>query len=237
MLVNGRESVTYRSARGLSGRAVTNAIAHIDPEPGDRIRVTRGVMMEGVAEYEILSQRVIDAKTLEFTVDNPVAAVKANDMLENLSAQCRLKISNCRFGKGNAHLRLQTRGGILIEDCETELPLLLTGDMSYWFESSPCERMVCRRVKFAGSKANVQAVPQFLPTAEEPHYHGELVFDECIFDNGGPWRLSYVKSVKLQNCRSTQGRLRLELTNCGTAEAPDCDLIRRTENKTSLGLN
>lgn len=53
--------------------------------------------------------------------------------------------------------------------------MLLTGDMSYWFESSPCERMVCRRVKFVGERAGVQAVPQFLPTDKAPYYHGDLV--------------------------------------------------------------
>lgn len=206
-------------------------------QPGDRIRVTRGFTMEGVAEYEILSQRVMDAKTLEFTVDRPVAAHAKGDMLENLSAQCRLRIENCRFGKGNAHLRLQTRGGILIEDCETELPVLLTGDMSYWFESSPCERMVCRRVKFVGERAGVQAVPQFLPTDKAPYYHGDLVFEDCSFDCGEGCRLEYVRSVKMRNCASSRGRLDLHLTNCGEADAPGCNISRRTEQKTSLGLN
>lgn len=206
--------------------------------PGDRIRVTCGFTLDAAAEYEIVSTRPLSLREIEFTLDHPVAAHAKDDAIENLTAQCALTIRGCRFGKANTHLRFQTRGKILVEDSETELPFLLTGDMSCWFESSPCESFTARNVRFTTPQAIVVANPEFIPTETSPHYHGDLAFENCSFVANTPFRLKFVRSIAVRNCRRVDGgSLRLELTNCGFADTQGCMIDRKTVHKTAMGMN
>lgn len=206
--------------------------------PGDRIRVYRGFTLDPAADYTIAATKPIDKKTVEFTVDRPVAAHQALDAIENLSTQCKLTVSNCRFGRSTAHLRFQTRGGVLVENCESSLMFMLTGDMSYWFESSPCERAVFRNVRFKGPRGKFWIDPQFVPSEKAPYYHGDLVLENCTFEAEKAIGAHYVKSVTLKNCRRTDGgRLKLDLVNCGTVSAPGCDVESRKEKPTALKAN
>ena len=206
--------------------------------PGDRIRVTRGFTLDAAAEYEIVSTRPLSPREIEFTLDRPVAAHAKDDAIENLTAQCALTIRGCRFGKANTHLRFQTRGKIIVEDTETELPFLLTGDMSHWFESSPCESFTARNVRFTTPRAIVVANPEFIPTETSPHYHGDLAFENCSFVADRPFRLKFVRSIAVRNCRRVDGgSIRMELTNCGPADAQGCTTVRKAVRKTSMGTN
>lgn len=206
--------------------------------PGDRIRVYRGFTLDPAADYTIAATKPIDKKTVEFTVDRLVGDHRENDAIENLSTQCRLTVSNCRFGRSTAHLRFQTRGGVLVENCESSLMFMLTGDMSYWFESSPCERAVFRNVRFKGPRGGFWINPQFVPSEKAPYYHGDLVLEDCTFEKEKAIGAHYVKSVTLKNCgRTDGGRLKLELVNCGTVSSPGCDVESRKEKPTALKAN
>ena len=206
--------------------------------PGERIRVCRGFSNETAAEYVVAALRPVDDKTLEITVDRPVGRHRAKDAVENLSAQCRLQLLNCRFGKANSHLRFQTRGGVVVENCETELPFLLTGDMSFWFESSPVEKMLMRNVRFVGPRASIRCTPQYFPSAAAPFYHGDIRLEGCTFDQPAIVDARGTRSFTVRNCRHNAGRtLSLRLTNCGAADAPGCEVVQRTEATKKLNFN
>lgn len=206
--------------------------------PCDRIRVYRGYTLDPAAEYTIVATRPIDKKTVEFTVDRPALAHQELDAIENLSTQCRLTLSNCRFGRSTAHLRFQTRGGVLVENCESALQFMLSGDMSYWFESSPCEKAVFRNVRFKGPRGNFWINPQFVPSEKAPYYHGDLILENCTFEAEKAVGAYYVKSVTLKNCtRADGGKPQIELVNCGTVSAPGCDVKARTEKPQPLRAN
>ena len=209
---------TVESAKGDEIVAYTR----LEPEgttaiyrPGDRIAVCRGFTLDRTAEYVIRATRPVDEKHVAFTLDRAVGDHAANDLIENLSAQCRLLIVNSRFGKANTHLRLQTRGGVLIDGCETELPFWLTGDSTYWFESSPCDSVVVRNTRFVGGRGVVRSCPEYRPSPAHPHYHGDLLLANCTFDVEAAVQAHGLRSVTVNGCRTSSGRpVKVDRGNC-----------------------
>ena len=203
---------------------------------GDRIAVHRGYTLDRTGEYTITATRVVDEKHVAFTLDRPVGKHAKKDIIENLSTQCRLLISNSRFGKSNTHLRLQTRGGIVIENCETELPFCLTGDMNYWFESSPCDSLVVRNTRFVGPGARISSEPEFTRTPAHPYYHGDLLVENCVFDNGTPISANNAKSVTVKNCRTADGRpIRVDRGNCAQVVTDSGDVFDEIRARLAKG--
>ena len=43
-----------------------------------------------------------------------------------------------------------------MRNCETELPILLSGDASYWFESGPVTDLTVEKCCFLGGRANIR---------------------------------------------------------------------------------
>ena len=234
----------FYEVRGAEGNRIT-AFVGLEPNaetplflPGDRIAVHRGHTVETAAEYTLAAVKPVGEKTVEFTVDSKVQPHGRGDAVENLSTQCRLTLSGCRFGKANTHLRFQTRGGVRIERCETELPFLLTGDMTYWFESSPCERFVVRDTVFSHPRANVRVTPEFEPTGDAPYYHGDLRLEGCAFATDRPVDAAYVRSISMTGCTNSEGLpMRARLLNCGPAQIEGCEVQRETETKHTPRVN
>lgn len=207
-------------------------------DKGDTIAIYKGATLEKNAEYIIKDLRCLEDKIVEIKVDRPLLKHEKGDVIENLSAQAKVNISNCRFGKANTHLRFQTRGGVLIENCETDLPFWLTGDMSYWFESSPVDNIVIRNTKFATPDAVISSIPEFMPTEKEPYYHGNLVVEDCEFMAGTPVYANYTKSIRFIRNQSSIGvEMTLDLTNCGDCEADGCKVLRKIAKKDMLSVN
>ena len=206
---------------------------------GDKIAVYKGATLIKTGEYTIQAIEQKQDKTFEMVLDKAVLNHQKGDTIENLSRQAKITISNCRFGKANTHLRFQSRGEILIEDSETELPIWLTGDMSYWFESSPVENMTIKDTKFVTPQAIVFCNPEFMPSEEEPYYHGHLTIKNCEFDSSKPVIANYTKHITfIENKAMGEAELYLELNNCGDAEIDNNHkIIRKTEKKESLNLN
>ena len=144
-----------------------------------------------------------------------------------MSTQCRIRITNCRFGKANSHLRFQSRAEIVIENCETELPFLLTGDTTYWFESSPCERFTVRNTRFTNSRATVRIIPEFDPTPQEPYYHGDVLLENCTFTAEYPVTGHNARSVTVTDCRRENGgKMTIAVKDCGTISTDCCEVSR-----------
>lgn len=195
---------------------------------GDKIRIYHGSTMEESGEYTIKGIRRCSRTTWEFTLDKNVGTHTEGDMVENLSAQPKILMENCVFGKANTHLRFQSRGGITIRNCTTELPFLLTGDMNYWYESSPVENMTVENVKFVGQRANIVCTPEFMPTEKEPYYHGRLVVKNCSFDTEKPIKAHHIRLIEFKNNENTSGKeMKFRLEACGEAYADGVMVERR----------
>ena len=205
---------------------------------GDKIAIYQGSTLVKSDEYTIKSIRRLEGKTVEITVDRPLGNHQKGDAIENLSMQANILISNCRFGKTNTHLRFQSRGRILIENCATELPFWLTGDMSYWFESSPVENITIKNTKFTTPQALILSVPEFMPTEAEPYYHGNIVVENCEFVSTVPVSASYTRNIRFIGNKSLVGEaMSLELKNCGESEVEGCEVVRKVEEKKGLNVN
>lgn len=206
---------------------------------GDRIGVHRSRTTEVDAEYVVRNTRIIDDDLVELTLDRPVSvAHEPGSLVENLSAQVDLIMRGCAFRNANSHLRIQTAGKIRIEKCEIGLPLWLTGDGSFWFESSGVRDMVVRDTAFTTEEATILVNPQILPTEKEPYYHRNIRIENCSFRSACPVEARLADHIVFVDNRQEDGKpMRLRLTNCGTVEAPNCTVERCTEEIKSLGIN
>lgn len=193
---------------------------------GDEIAVYRGHTMERKAVCRITDIRILDNYNVEFDTDAALPSVEGGDIIENLSAQPELIIQNCRFGKANTHLRIQTRGKSVIENCESSLPVLLTGDLNYWFEASPVNDLTIRNCSFTGSRAQIRLCPECNPTPKAPYYHRGVKITDNTFDCATALNAVCADRLTFRgNTLRGGGKLRVELYKCGEIDA-DCETAR-----------
>ena len=205
---------------------------------GDRIGVHRGKTTEIEEQLTILEARMLDDDFVELRLDRPAAAHEQGCLVENLSAQPDLTIRRCIFRKANTHLRIQTSGKVRIEDCEIGLPVWLTGDGSFWFESSGVHDMLVRNTAFTSENARFLINPQVFPTEKEPFYHRNIRIENCSFKAECPVEARLTDGIVFQDNIQIDGKpMTLKLTNCGSALAPGCIVERSTEQVESLNLN
>jgi hypothetical protein len=142
------------------------------------------------------------------------------------------------FGKANSHLRLQSRGKFVIRNTETELPLLLSGDASFWFESGPVTDLLVENCRFIGDHAKIDIRSEIFPTEAEPYYHRNLKFLNNEFTTDLPLCGGYADGIVFRGNRNSEGiPMTLILTNCGSVDVDGCTVERRTEEKRELKRN
>ena len=172
---------------------------------GDKIAVYKGQSLELKQTATITGITQIDSQYMEFATDIPLENVEKGDIVENLSTQPEVHIHNCTFGKSNTHLRIQTRGKTVIENCETELPILLTGDTNYWFEASPAEDFTVRNCKFTGNRAQIRVVPEYESTENAKFYHCGITVENNIFDDRNAMECRQAKGITFRNNKHSDG--------------------------------
>jgi len=199
---------------------------------GDTIRLYRGHTLEPVCDYQILKKEYGTEKQLYFTLDKPVGNHIPGDLIENMSTQCQVEIAGCVFGKSNTHIRIQTRGTVDIHDSQIDLPILLTGDSNYWFESSPCENVRICNCEFERTSAMIQVVPVFDATEKEPYYHQKLRIENCRFQNETAVHASFCKEIYIENVQSYHHTKPLCVINhCGMVTGDNsCKINEVNEN-------
>lgn len=205
---------------------------------GDEIAVYRGKTMEEVARYTLCKIETVDKLVKKFTVDRLVENHQAGDLIECITANCEVTMENCVFGKANTHLRFQSRGAIVMRNCETELPVDLTGDASYWFESGPVTDLTIENCKFIGDQAKIRIKSEIFPTEKEPYYHRNLKVLNNAFETDTPIIGGYADGIVFKGNQNTAGRsMTLALTNCGSVDAEGCLVEHLFEDKKELKIN
>lgn len=205
---------------------------------GDVIAVYRGKTMEESARYTVTGIEKAGDGLKKFTVDRPVEDHAEGDLIECLTSNCDLTVENCTFGKANSHLRLQTRGRIVMRDCDFELPVDLTGDASFWFESGPVTDLTIQNCRFKGRRGQIRFKSEILSTEAAPYYHRNVKIIDNVFDTETPVVGGYADGIVFRGNRNSAGLpMTLKLTNCGSVDAPDCRVERISEIKKELRLN
>ena len=234
----------FRTVSAVDGNVIYTDLASCERQAsdlyrvGDEIAVYRGKTMEETARYTVRGIERISETVSKFTVDRPALPHNEGDLIESLTANCDAVIERCRFGKSNSHLRLQSRGKFVIRDCETELPLLLSGDASYWFESGPLTDLTVEHCRFVGRRARIVINSQILPTEQAPYYHKNLklinnsFFTDLPLGGGNADGIVFKGNVNVRALPMT-----LELTDCGSVVADHCTVLRKTEEKHCLKIN
>ena len=160
-------------------------------------------------------------------------------MIENMTTQANLTIENSKFIKTNTHIRIQTRGRSIIKNCYLESRILLSGDTSYWFESSPVNDLTFENCTFATHHGTVESIPEILPTKDSPYYHENVTFKNCSFEAERFMNMSFTNNIVIENTVCANGeRLKGYFTNCYNIKADEnCDIEERTIEKTTLSTN
>lgn len=201
-MVSGEENMLHirrcSDTDGLGSDAETFGV-------GDVISVYKGRTLEEKARLTVTGWKKTGMWTMDLTVDGNTELLENEDIVENRSTNADLEIRNCRFANANSHVRLQTRGEILIENCDFGIAVWLSGDMNYWFESSPVEHAVIRNCRFYTQKARIRICPEFTPTEKAPFYHGDLHIANTTFDRPTVLIGSGIRSVTMENCRTLGG--------------------------------
>ena len=234
----------FRTVKSADGNEIYSHLASCEKQArdlyreGDEIAVYRGKTMEETARYVITKIEDAGVDVKKFTVDRPVSEHAEGDLIESLTSNCDVYIENCVFGKANSHMRLQTRGKFVMKNCDIELPLLLSGDASFWFESGPLTDFTVEGCRFIGHRAFVALRSEIMPSEAAPYYHRNLKILNNEFDVSVPLDGGYADGIVFKGNKNRFGNpMTLELTNCGSVDAEGVGVSRRTEKKESLGMN
>lgn len=225
--------------KGEGKKLYAKKIGHMNDDDrlfwnGDKILIHRGHSLENVTEYIIEKVEYIGDSRYIFTVDREVENHTEGDLIENMSTKVNVTIKNCRFGKSNTHLRFQTRGDILIEDCETEMDFILTGDTNYWFESSPVDNMVIRNVKFLRKEGGFMSIPEFKATEKAPYYHGKVSITNCLFRSKEPVYIRFLRELEfLYNINENREEMIIKADKCGEIKVSDGVIVNNVDEKLS----
>lgn len=205
---------------------------------GDKIAIYKPLTMEKLAEYTVLDKKIIDKQQLELVLDDETKDFPKGALIENLTGNADITLKNCKIGKANSHMRFQSRGRILLENCEFGLRTIQSGDASYWFESSPCTDFTAQNCTFTREAAVIALVPEVMPTDAAPYYHRNLTFENCSFVSEVPIYGHQADNIVFKNNTNALGKpMRLELVNCGSVTCNCAEVIRKKEKKEALGRN
>lgn len=193
---------------------------------GDEIAVYKGKTMEEKIRFTVKSVKILDDYNIVIETDKNAEEAVCDDVIENLSTNPDFEFKNCIFGKANSHLRLQSRGKGVVENCECELPIMLTGDLNYWFESSPVKDLTVKNCKFFGERGFFRLIPECNPTEKEPYYHSGVKITDCIFEREIAIEGRDTKDIEfINNCHSEGKTLKLKLENCSNVKTDCADIV------------
>lgn len=192
-------------AKKSSGSHVLNAYYQFFGE-GDKIGISYGNNLKRKAELTVTGWETVDGWHVFLKTDRtPPADIMPGDLIENLSAQPEVHIRNCDIGHANTHMRIQSRAPSVIENCKIALPILLSGDWSFWYESSPIGDLTVSDCRFCGEAAKILCCPE-IPMAEEvPYYHEKLTVRNCVFDTPYVVYGQMLKTLVFKGNRCTDG--------------------------------
>lgn len=195
------------------GQQGTNTFSFAE---GDEIQIYKGSTLEPKGRYLIKQFKVLDFKHEEYILDRNANGILSGDMIENISCQPNITVRNTKFIRANTHLRLQSRGNILFENCDIEYQILLSGDATYWFESSPCTNVLIKNCRFTTPIGCVISTPEVVPCEYEPYYHKNIRIEDCTFESDLPLNLVLTDNISFINCKNVyEKKISVKLHCCG----------------------
>ena len=215
------------SCEGTALRILRNPACHFLPAHfhkfmvGDEIALYRGMTLEERSKYTVCSIRVVGDWETELILDRIPDEWEIGDLVENLTTQPELTIRDCIFDNANSHLRIQTRSKVLMENCKCGLPVMFTGDTTYWYESSPVTDVTVQNCTFTAGGV-IKGIPEFVPTDAAPYYHSGIVITDNNFDTAEPLIATGTTGITfLRNRNSRNEQMHITLKNCGSCETDD----------------
>ena len=114
----------------------------------------------------------------------------------------------------------------------------MTGDASYWFESSPITDLTIENCRFLGARGLIKITSEIFPTEAAPYYHRNIKILNNVFDAEEPLLGGYADGIVFKGNQNRFNKpMTLTLTNCGSVDADNCTVERKTEVKSALKVN
>lgn len=174
-------------------------------DKGDALAIYRGNTTALKQTLAVEKVEITGDFTADLTCVGDLSVLCEGDTIENRSAQADLHIKNCRFGKAGTHLRLQTRGKVLIEDSECSLNILLSGDKNYWYEGSPINDLTIKNCRFTGKRGMIIAMPSFEVCDESLYYHSGIKVIQNTFGTSTALKLSHCTDILFEENINSSG--------------------------------
>ncbi len=189
-------------------------------DQGDCLQLFSGCSMVEKGRYTVKNVEVTDEFEVALHLDGDLEGIEAGDTLENFSTQPECHIQRCRFGKAKTHLRLQSRGKIVMEDCECSLVVLLPGDKNYWYEGSPVRDLTIQNCTFTGAGGRIVSRPDYFEVRpEESYYHKGIKILSNRFEAENALTLSSCEGVTFLGNTNTRGvPFQNQFTDCDKIE-------------------
>ena len=195
---------------------------------GDIISIHEGQTMAVRGNFIVRDVKILDECHIEVTADRKIDCLKG-DLVENISTQPEVEITGSVFAKANSHLRLQTRGITTVENCDISLPLLLTGDTNYWYESSPVNDLMISRCRFIGARGFIRSCPDFVPCDDAPWYHENVRIFDNTFEQPLAFQASHTNGIVFENnsCLDNSVEPHIRIQDCGTLVTDEKTIVEK----------
>ena len=162
---------------------------------GEKIYFVDPKTMKTIDSSTIIEYNQLNRDQFELVLDtSPSRKVKSKVMIENVTCNPDVKISNCRFRSGRARgLLISTRGNVRIEDNIFESAgsaILIAGDAREWYESGPVRdvtirknifRYSCNSSPYQFSEAVISIYPNIAKPDPEHPYHANIRIEDNSF--------------------------------------------------------
>ena len=194
---------------------------------GDEVAFYKGKTMAVRESNVIKEKKILDKKTVVFTLEQPIGNLCPGDILENVTGNAELYVNDCEFLNANSHIRLQTRGKTVFDNCTFDIPICLTGDSNVWFEGNRCLDLTIQNSRFTTPRAFVEIVPEFEVDDDAPFYHENIKLLNNTFLSDVAIRGHNARNIQVFGNRNVQGKtLKLELKDCEEIATDNAELIK-----------
>ncbi len=191
---------------------------------GDTVAVYNGKTMEEKTRFTVVDAEADSTgRVLTLIFDRDASEIQPGDTLENLSAQMELTIKDSVFDKANTHLRLQTRGKTLIDNITCSLEIMMTGDLNFWFESSPMNDITIQNSRFFGDRGNILILNECNPTPKAPYYHSGIKIINNTFEASETIIADHADDILIEGNKfvGENGEFTVKLNGCGRVVVRD----------------
>lgn len=192
---------------------------------GDLISILDGATKSEICKTKVLSSSMIDRSTCRIIIDREIK-IRVGDIVENLSANPKVEISNCVTGNNRPRgFLVASNKETVVKNCEfynSECGIGVFADLDFWYESGATKKIKILRNKFScnygGGKYAVCVAPSLKQNKQ--FFNKKIVIKKNVFNLkfGGAVGIENTEKIVMKNncfLNVGSGQDKVLITDCG----------------------